>query len=255
MSLLFARSSLKKVGQFVLEEFGFGKEVAKMRYLEAVVHEPLLLLARREGEKILVRQEPRLACNPKADEPGEPFVIWTEPQEVEILVDPLNWWRAGEILTYTIEVTDGSETDTQTVQITIDGTNDAPVITVEAGDSAAEILTETDAGLTVADTLTLTDIDTTNIVTSTVLSVVESGDTSAIANATLLAMMSVTGDLTNLETTDTLDWTFDSGTEAFDYLAAGESLVLTYTIEVTDSSSATAPATWGAAMLVPLLKP
>ena len=53
------------------------------------------------------------------------------------------------------------------------------------------------------------------------------------------AMMSVSGNLTNAETLDTLNWSFDSGTEAFDYLADGEALVLTYTIEVTDSSAAT----------------
>jgi len=112
------------------------------------------------------------------------------------------------------------------------------VITIGAG-SAAETLIETDSGLTVADTLTLIDVDITNTVSSTVASVVESGDVSGIDNATLLAMMGVTGDLTNVETSDTLNWTFNSGAEAFDYLAAGESLGLTYTIAVTDSSSAT----------------
>jgi VCBS repeat-containing protein len=40
-------------------------------------------------------------------------------------------------------------------------------------------------------------------------------------------------------TTGTITWSFSSGSETFDYLAAGESLVLTYTITVTDSSGAT----------------
>jgi VCBS repeat-containing protein len=37
----------------------------------------------------------------------------------------------------------------------------------------------------------------------------------------------------------TLTWVFDSGSEAFDYLAVGESLSLTYTVTVTDSRGAT----------------
>ncbi len=41
------------------------------------------------------------------------------------------------------------------------------------------------------------------------------------------------------ELTDKLTWSFNSASEAFNYLASGESLTLTYTIEVTDSQGAT----------------
>ena len=41
------------------------------------------------------------------------------------------------------------------------------------------------------------------------------------------------------EQQDILQWDFDSSTETFDYLATGESLTLTYTIEVEDSQGAT----------------
>ena len=158
--------------------------------------------------------------------------------------EAFNYLANGEslVLTYTITATDSqSATDTQTITITINGTNDAPDITIETGDSAAESLTETDAGLSVSDTLTLTDSDLIDTVDVAVTSVVESGDVSGIANATLLAMMSVPSGsvLDNSETQDTFTWTFDSGTEAFNYLADGESLVLTYTITATDSQSAT----------------
>ena len=34
--------------------------------------------------------------------------------------------------------------------------------------------------------------------------------------------------------TDTLTWNFNSGSEAFDFLATGETLILTYTVNVTD---------------------
>ena len=38
-------------------------------------------------------------------------------------------------------------------------------------------------------------------------------------------------------TTGTLDWHFDSAATTFDFLADGESLVLTYTVQVTDDSA------------------
>ena len=36
------------------------------------------------------------------------------------------------------------------------------------------------------------------------------------------------------QTSDTLTWDFNSGGEAFDFLATGETLILTYTVSVTD---------------------
>ncbi|EMI56671.1 VCBS domain-containing protein, partial [Rhodopirellula sallentina] len=146
-------------------------------------------------------------------------------------------------LTYTITVTDSqSATDTQNVVITITGNNDAPVITVETGDSAAETLTETDTTLTSTGTLTVTDLNLSDTVTSTVTGVVSGGTTAGLGsdNAALLAMLSSTGTvLDSSETSDQLTWNFNSGSEAFNYLANGESLTLTYTIEVTDSEGDT----------------
>jgi VCBS repeat-containing protein len=40
--------------------------------------------------------------------------------------------------------------------------------------------------------------------------------------------------LNGMQTTNTLTWNFNSGSEAFDFLAEGETLVLTYTVSVTD---------------------
>ena len=40
----------------------------------------------------------------------------------------------------------------------------------------------------------------------------------------------------NTQTSATLTWDFDSGTEAFDFLADGETLVLTYTVKATDNA-------------------
>ena len=155
----------------------------------------------------------------------------------------LDFLSAGESisLTFTVTATDGSAaTASDTVTITINGTNDGPVIT-GGPDTAA--LPETDAGLTSTGTLTVGDVDTTDTVTASVDSLVVSGtsnrsDPAAPGDAALLAMFSVapTAILNNTQTSNTLNWTFDSGAEAFDYLAAGETLVLTYTVRATDDA-------------------
>ena len=149
------------------------------------------------------------------------------------------------VMTFTVSATDDDGTplsDTETVTITVTGGNNAPEISIESGDSATQTLTETDTTLTVSDTLTVTDSNVSDVVTSSVTGVVAGGTTTGIGsdNAALLAMFTSTPTvLDNSETSDTLTYDFDSGSEAFDYLANGESLTLTYTIEVTDSEGAT----------------
>jgi len=162
--------------------------------------------------------------------------------------EAFNFLATGEtlVLTYTVSATDddGSPlSDTETVTITITGTNDSPLITVGAADSTAETLTETNATLNSSGTLTVSDLDLTDLVSSSVTGVVASGTTAGLGsnNAALLAMFTSTANVIDAtELTDKLTWNFSSGSEAFDYLATGELLTLTYTIEVTDSQGATA---------------
>ena len=150
---------------------------------------------------------------------------------------------AGETVTavYRITVMDdsgtGTNTRTQDITVVITGTNDAPDITVDMGDSAAESIAETDAGLMTNGTLSVEDVDVSDTVSVAVSSVVESGQTSGIANGMLLAMLGVdAGDIIdNMNTDGTINWTFNSGSEAFDYLADGEDLILTYVLTVTDA--------------------
>ncbi|MDO6671026.1 VCBS domain-containing protein, partial [Cobetia amphilecti] len=150
------------------------------------------------------------------------------------------------VLDYTVVVTDSQgATAEQVVSITINGTNDVPVIAIEGDDSAAEALTETDAPLTTAGTLSVSDLDTTDEVTPSVTAVAATGDTDGMSNAELLGMLSVDADaiIDSANNDGTLNWTFDSDSvagEAFDHLAVGESLVLDYTVVVTDSQGATA---------------
>jgi VCBS repeat-containing protein len=160
--------------------------------------------------------------------------------------EAFNFLSTGEtlVLTYTVSATDddGSPlSDTEKVTITITGTNDLPLITVGSGDSAAETLTETNATLTSSGTLTVSDLDLTDLVFSNVTGVVASGTTAGLGSnhAALLAMLTSTANvLDETELTDKLTWNFNSGSEAFNYLATGESLTLTYTIAVEDSQGA-----------------
>ena len=145
------------------------------------------------------------------------------------------------ILTYTVKAVDDDGTplsDTETVTITITGSNDAPVIT-DGPDTAG--LTETNAALLTAGTLTVSDVDTSDVVTASVDGLVVTGtsnrlDAAAPSDAALLAMLSVspTAILDGTENSATLNWDFNSGTEVFDYLATGETLVLTYTVKAVD---------------------
>lgn len=161
-----------------------------------------------------------------------------------------DYLAAGEAitLTYTVTVSDGDGgTTPATFDVTITGTNDAPVIAADtSGTQGTNVhdITETDGGLTTSGTLAVTDVDVTNTVTASVFDVAIGGTGSTylphgLDSATLKTMLSVdTGNVIgNADTTGTIHWTFDSGQQAFDFLAAGETLVLTYTIRATDSDS------------------
>ncbi|MBL4834231.1 MAG: VCBS domain-containing protein [Pseudomonas sp.] len=157
---------------------------------------------------------------------------------------------AGQVVTDTFSYTLSDQqggTDTATLTITIAGTNDAPVI---SGGPASVALNEVDAGLTSSGDFTISDIDTSDTVTASVNGLAVSGtsdrtDPAAPSDAELQAMLTVTPTaiLDGTSTSATLSWNFDSTSDAFNYLAAGETLVLTYTVRVEDSQGATADET------------
>ncbi|ABD06345.1 VCBS [Rhodopseudomonas palustris HaA2] len=137
--------------------------------------------------------------------------------------------------TFSVSAADGTLTS---VQVTITGTNDAPVITVASPDSSSASLTESDAALTASGTLTVTDVDVSNTVTASVQSVVVAGPSGGLSSAALLAMLAVPGAAIAADPTDAhnLAWTFNSAPQAFDFLAQGETLSLTYTVGVQDGA-------------------
>jgi len=102
-------------------------------------------------------------------------------------------------------------------------------------------LAETDAALLTNGTLTVSDVDTTDVVTASVNNLVVTGtsnrsDAAAPTDLELQAMLTVspTTILNASQNSATLTWNFNSGSEFFDYLANGETLVLTYTVQATD---------------------
>jgi len=120
---------------------------------------------------------------------------------------------------------------------------DAAAGAVSAG-LASAALTEANSTLSASGNLAVGDVDLTNTVTAAKAGVVAGGVTSGLpsTNEQLLAMFAIspTAVISNTQTSGTLDWTFNSGSQAFNYLATGEQLTLTYTVRVTDSSGATA---------------
>ena len=140
-------------------------------------------------------------------------------------------------VTYSVDDGDGA-TGTQTATVDVTAVNDPPVFSGLTGLT----LTETNAGLTGSQTqtLTVTDPDSTSISMSTV-AVVASGTTSgAPSDATLLSYFSnYTPASFNLSpgvsTSGAVTDEFDPGSQAFNYLRPGQSLVLTYTIRATDN--------------------
>jgi T1SS-143 domain-containing protein len=133
-------------------------------------------------------------------------------------------------------------TETQSIPFFVGAVNDEPVITVETGDRAEAALTETNAALTASGTLTVGDVDGTDIVRATAQQVTVTGPTGGLTNAQLLGYLSFSNAqvLDPTEKTDKLTWNFNSGSQAFDFLAAGQTLTLTYVVRATDNSSGAA---------------
>ncbi|QPF84427.1 FecR domain-containing protein [Bradyrhizobium genosp. L] len=152
---------------------------------------------------------------------------------------------AGETLTltYTARVDNNyallNETGFQTITITITGTNDTPVVTSAAQTGAITELPDTTRSAApdqVTGTLTFTDADLTDAHTVSITGVSVSGvATGLVDQATVLDWLSL-GALTDATdgATGSRGWTFSAPDKNFDYLAVGETLTLTYTIEIDD---------------------
>ena len=137
---------------------------------------------------------------------------------------------------FTVEDSDG-DTVTKVITVTVTGTNDQPLIAVQT--DVSEILTETDAALSTAGSFDVVDVDVSDVVTITGVTVATSGTGVNAATPGTAALLSLFGPnsgvvIDSLSNSGTVSWTFDAGSGVFDYLKAGESIELTYTVDVAD---------------------
>jgi VCBS repeat-containing protein len=183
------------------------------------------------------------ACVPELSDLGAR--IWIESGKIRYDASVFNYLGAGQSVcdkfTYAIRLSNGT-LSWATVAITISGTNDGPDIRVGSGDSGSESLNETNSGLCKSGTLTVTDPDTSDTISTSIALTSATGPTGGPSNAQLLAMLSITPDnglAANAGDTNNLTWKFDSGSEAFNYLRAGQSLQLVYTLTVNDGHGGT----------------
>jgi VCBS repeat-containing protein len=144
-------------------------------------------------------------------------------------------------LTYDIKVSDNhGGTAIQTVKVTVTGTDDKPVIAMTTVATVTEQPNHTLSLTpdTVHIALNFTDDDLTNTGhTATVLSASATGNTSGIifGNAELMSFFDVNNVVKNSgSSAGTINTTFSAVDLAFDYLAAGEHLNITYVVQLDD---------------------
>lgn len=145
---------------------------------------------------------------------------------------------------FTVQTKDAQgATGTASFKVNVTGANDAPVITVGSDDSATATANETNAGQAVHGTLTLSDADTADHVsvaldhvTVSLDGVLQTDGIGGLSNADLLNYLTLpSGDILNGTATHAqFTWDFNSGSQAFDFLAAGQTLSLQYTIVPND---------------------
>ncbi|MEM5470101.1 VCBS domain-containing protein, partial [Hoeflea sp. AS60] len=151
----------------------------------------------------------------------------------------VDFLAAGEVITLSFDVrlNDGIFAVTQAVTVTVTGTNDQPVIEGASvlADAIAEQsdVTGSGAALTATGQIVLSDVDLTD--THTTSQAFVSAEWSSGADLSFdpgtLAIGAVN------QTADTADWTYTIADNAVDFLAAGETLTITYDVTVQDDSA------------------
>ncbi|MEH2487088.1 beta strand repeat-containing protein [Bradyrhizobium sp. AZCC 2230] len=150
------------------------------------------------------------------------------------------------VLTYDIKVSDNhGGTAIQTVKVTITGSDDKPVINMTTTATVTEQANQTLSLSpdTVHVALNFTDDDLTNTGhTATVIGVSTSGATAGLlpgpfGDAELMAFYHVDNVIKNSgSSAGTINTTFSAPDLAFDYLAAGQHLDITYTVQLDDDA-------------------
>ena len=150
-------------------------------------------------------------------------------------------------LTYTVEVDDHHGGVTwQDVVVTINGSNDAPDIADIAQQGLAE---QTNAApLTTTIPVTFTDLDLSDVGhIATITEAVATGTITGLAlDETALIALVKPGMVTKAagSSAGSVDLSFSAASTAFDYLAKGETLTLTYTVSIDDGDGGVTPKTF-----------
>jgi VCBS repeat-containing protein len=161
----------------------------------------------------------------------------------------LDFLAQGETLqiTYDINLHNTGGNASQTVTVTVTGTNDLPVISIGSGNSAAASVTEqaNRTGQSAADptsgTLHFVDVDLNDThsvavaLTSSQWSAGLAIPTQTLTDIQTALTASVTAESTGTQS-GTIGWNFSLPDQDFDFLAAGQTLKLTYNVTLTDSS-------------------
>ena len=148
---------------------------------------------------------------------------------------------------FTVTLNDGhGGTVDRTVSVTITGTNDAPVINTIAETDLNE-QTNT-SPLTTTIPVTFTDVDLTDVGhTAAITGVVATGVTSGLAlNTAALEALITPATVSKLSgfSSGSVNLGFSAASTAFNYLAAGEKLTLTYTVAIDDHAGGVTPQTF-----------
>jgi VCBS repeat-containing protein len=149
-----------------------------------------------------------------------------------------DYLAVGEVITamFTVHGTDTQlATATQDVTLTITGTNDPLSYT-----SAAQSYTATEDAVTTATaTYTTNDLDVTDVHTAS-RTVTSTGPLGALSVAQLASMLTITPHSSTTATTGDVELSFAGDPANFQYLAAGETLALTYAVAIADGHGSTA---------------
>ncbi len=163
------------------------------------------------------------------------FSVDSDSWDYSILNSLVQFLALGETITLSFDVTvsdnDGGS-DTQTVSLTINGTNDAPVLTVDTSGS----ITEDDSSPNLTDTgaLSFTDVDVNNI-----------HSTSEVYNSDISwSHGTLSDELSALEIQSLIDgfsvdndsWDYSILNSLVQFLAAGETITLSFDVTVSDNN-------------------
>jgi VCBS repeat-containing protein len=157
---------------------------------------------------------------------------------------------AGEVLTltYVVDIANaGGRSTTQDVTVTVTGSNQAPLIATSATTATSLVAEQANATNpasldTAAGTIAFFDANLDDTHTATIVGVTATGVTAnAPSSATLLSLLSL-GSVTEEagSTPGSVNWSFAVPDGEFAYLSAGESVTLTYAVQIADENGGTA---------------